>query len=212
MNFEKVHQWLCELAMIKLGVQVPAAYYAVLGGIMVNYGMSWKDLMHDLAKHNWITLPPPTDRGALNFWEVYELYDVFPWDGSRIAWMALLRQVPMAFALFSVVLFGSCLDITAIQANLPYEVCCCLLSRCYSCWYICHWHTLLLKAFPLHACSLSLCAALCICPDRNHRWPLKPQPPRARRIQNPTPYQMQRLAVDRKKDGKQKAWQICLER
>lgn len=102
-------------------MQVPAAYYVVLGSIMFTYGMSWKDLMADLAKGDWITLPTNTG-GALSFWQVYELYDVFPWDGSRVAWGALLRQVPMAFALFSVVLFGSCLDITAIQASLPYEV------------------------------------------------------------------------------------------
>lgn len=102
---------------------------------MVTYGMSWKDLMHELAKGDWITLPPETAGGALNFWEVYELYDVFPWDGSKVAWGALLRQVPMAFALFSVVLFGSCLDITAIQANLPYEVCPCLLLEC-CCYHV----------------------------------------------------------------------------
>ena len=100
-------------------VQVPAAYYAVLGGIMFIYNMSWTDLIANLAKGDWITLPPNT---AGNFWEVYELYDLFPWDGGRVAWGALLRQVPMAFALFSVVLFGSCLDITAIQASLQYEV------------------------------------------------------------------------------------------
>jgi hypothetical protein len=109
---------------------VPAAYYVVLYGITVTYGMSWKELLRQLAKGDWITLPPNTDSGGVSFWQVYELYDIFPWDGSRIDWMALLRQVPMAFALFSVVLFGSCLDITAIQANLPYEVRSCRHSQC----------------------------------------------------------------------------------
>lgn len=93
---------------------------------MATYGMSWNDLLQALAKEDWVTLPPRTadgKSGALAFWEVYELYDVLPWDGTKIAWAALLRQVPMAFALFSVVLFGSCLDITAIQASLPYAVC-----------------------------------------------------------------------------------------
>jgi hypothetical protein len=115
------------LPAVEHALQVPAAYYAVLGGIVVTYGISWEDLMRALEKHDWVTLPPQRAGGALQFWQVYDgLYKIFPWDETRVAWGALLRQVPIAFALFSVVLFGSCLDITAIQASLPYEVRSCM--------------------------------------------------------------------------------------
>lgn len=96
-------------------------YYAALFAITVATGMSWSELFARLSDDGWITMPT-AGQGSEPFWEVYGLYDVLPWRADRIAWAVLLRQVPMTLALFSVVLFGSCLDITAIQASLPYEV------------------------------------------------------------------------------------------
>jgi hypothetical protein len=101
------------------GVQVPILYYVILAIIKVATGLPWSHLFSELAERGWITMPDQP--ASVQFWEVYKLYDI---SGS-VAWGVLLRQVPMTLALFSVVLFGSCLDITAIQASLPYEVCSC---------------------------------------------------------------------------------------
>lgn len=100
---------------------MPLLYYMTLAGIVLVKGVSWGELMVQLGDAGWITMPD-AGKGSQPFWEVYELYDLVPWRADRIAWGVLLRQVPMTLALFSVVLFGSCLDITAIQASLPYEV------------------------------------------------------------------------------------------
>jgi MFS superfamily sulfate permease-like transporter len=105
-------------------VQVPVLYYLVLVGVWAYTGTTWSQLLGRLAHGGWITMPAVA-KGREQFWEVYKLYDLFPEAGGpAVQWGALLRQIPMALALFSVVLFGSCLDITAIQASLPYEVQC----------------------------------------------------------------------------------------
>ena len=101
-------------------VQVPVLYYAVLSVVALTQGLDWADLTHKLADTGWITYPK--DAGGTQFWQVYELYDLFPWRQEAVAWGVLLRMLPITFALFFVVTFGSCLDITAIQANLSYEV------------------------------------------------------------------------------------------
>lgn len=97
-------------------------YYIALFGITIATGATWAELLQRLGDAGWVTMPD-AGRGGQAFWEVYELYDLLPWRAERIAWGVLARQLPMTLALFSVVLFGSCLDITAIQASLPYEVC-----------------------------------------------------------------------------------------
>lgn len=101
-------------------MQVPLLYYAVLSVITLTHSLTWGELTHKLAETGWITYPK--DAGGAQFWQVYELYDLFPWRQEAVEWGILLRIFPITLALFFVVTFGSCLDITAIQANLSYEV------------------------------------------------------------------------------------------
>lgn len=53
--------------------------------------------------------------GGQTLWDVYKLFNL---QGSR-DWYAAARQLPKLIALFFVVTFGSSLDISAIQADLP---------------------------------------------------------------------------------------------
>eukprot|EP00892_Ulva_mutabilis_P011320 jgi/Ulvmu1/8560/UM045_0002.1 len=116
-----LRNWRHPLCMPTVLCLVPLLYYLVLATMVLLTGTSWADLFAQLGDAGWITMPD-AGNGSQPFWEVYELYDLLPWRAERIAWAVLVRQVPMTLALFSVVLFGSCLDITAIQASLPYEV------------------------------------------------------------------------------------------
>ena len=53
--------------------------------------------------------------GGQTLWDVYKLFNL---QGST-DWYAAARQLPKLIALFFVVTFGSSLDISAIQADLP---------------------------------------------------------------------------------------------
>jgi hypothetical protein len=44
------------------------------------------------------------------------------WEFDGICFPALLRQVPKMLGLFFVVTFGSCLDVAAIQADMPFPI------------------------------------------------------------------------------------------
>jgi hypothetical protein len=44
------------------------------------------------------------------------------WELDGICFPALLRQVPKMLGLFFVVTFGSCLDVAAIQADMPFPI------------------------------------------------------------------------------------------
>jgi hypothetical protein len=44
------------------------------------------------------------------------------WEFDGICFPALLRQIPKMLGLFFVVTFGSCLDVAAIQADMPFPI------------------------------------------------------------------------------------------
>lgn len=64
--------------------------------------------------------------GGQFFWQLWELFNVNPLKPatitSGIAWSALLAQAPKLVGLFMVVCFGSCMDVAAIQSDMPFPL------------------------------------------------------------------------------------------
>lgn len=61
-------------------------------------------------------------KSTQQFWELYELFHITDWHLDGVLWSAILRQLPKMLGLFFVVTFGSCLDVAAIQADMPFPI------------------------------------------------------------------------------------------
>uniref|UniRef100_A0A383VST7 STAS domain-containing protein n=1 Tax=Tetradesmus obliquus TaxID=3088 RepID=A0A383VST7_TETOB len=64
----------------------------------------------------------PEGKTSEQFWELYKLFNIEDWEFDGICLPALLRQIPKMLGLFFVVTFGSCLDVAAIQADMPFPI------------------------------------------------------------------------------------------
>ncbi|KAF6261741.1 hypothetical protein COO60DRAFT_1699671 [Scenedesmus sp. NREL 46B-D3] len=64
----------------------------------------------------------PEGKTSEQFWELYKLFNIQDWTLDGICFPALLRQAPKMLGLFFVVTFGSCLDVAAIQADMPFPI------------------------------------------------------------------------------------------
>eukprot|EP01025_Chloroclados_australasicus_P026602 TRINITY_DN2642_c0_g2_i1.p1 TRINITY_DN2642_c0_g2~~TRINITY_DN2642_c0_g2_i1.p1 ORF type:complete len:900 (-),score=76.19 TRINITY_DN2642_c0_g2_i1:308-3007(-) len=69
-------------------------------------------------KNGWT--PPPISSG--NIIDIYKLYNLYPFSWDNIAWKTIFNQFIKFFGLFIVVSFGSCMDIAAVQQELPQEL------------------------------------------------------------------------------------------
>jgi MFS superfamily sulfate permease-like transporter len=61
-------------------------------------------------------------KSTQQFWELYELFNIKDWRLDGVYLPALVRQIPKMLGLFFVVTFGSCLDVAAIQADMPFPI------------------------------------------------------------------------------------------
>lgn len=61
-------------------------------------------------------------KSTQQFWELYELFHIQDWHLDGIDFPAMARQIPKMLGLFFVVTFGSCLDVAAIQADMPFPI------------------------------------------------------------------------------------------
>lgn len=61
-------------------------------------------------------------KSTQQFWELYELFNIEDWHLDGVYLPALARQIPKMLGLFFVVTFGSCLDVAAIQADMPFPI------------------------------------------------------------------------------------------
>jgi SulP family sulfate permease len=96
---------------------IPCIFFAVL----LATGTSLEKAQDD----GWVIRPPqpsspsPSGGGQKQqlqpFWDLYDLF----FTGSGLCIPALVRQIPRAIALWFIVVFGSTLDIAAIQASTP---------------------------------------------------------------------------------------------
>lgn len=100
---------------------IPCIFFAVL----LATGTSIERAQDD----GWVIRPPapssPSPSGGSGqqqqqqqlqpFWDLYDLF----FSGSGLCIPALVRQIPRAIALWFIVVFGSTLDIAAIQASTP---------------------------------------------------------------------------------------------
>ncbi|KAG1670994.1 hypothetical protein FOA52_014384 [Chlamydomonas sp. UWO 241] len=98
----------CVLALI------PALFYVVLFAC----GLT----LADAQDAGWVMAP--TEGSNQPFWQLWDMFNVRPgegWDGllRNTYWPALLAQVPKMTGLFLVVCFGSCMDVAAIQQDVP---------------------------------------------------------------------------------------------
>lgn len=74
--------------------------------------------LEDAEKSGWV-MPPAADN--VKFWELYKLYNLQ--DGlSGIEWLAILKQVGTAIGLVALVIFGSAMDILAIQTDVEGKI------------------------------------------------------------------------------------------
>lgn len=58
----------------------------------------------------------------MKFWELWSLYHLESWSLSGIYFPAMFRQAAKTLGLMLVVIFGSCMDIAAIQQDVPYRI------------------------------------------------------------------------------------------
>eukprot|EP00877_Chromochloris_zofingiensis_P013889 jgi/Chrzof1/8754/Cz03g23090.t1 len=78
---------------------------------------------HTLAEaqdNGWVL--KPEGKGTQQFWELYKLYNIRDFKLDGIYLPGLIRQVPKMLGLFFVVTFGSCLDVAAIQTDMPVPI------------------------------------------------------------------------------------------
>jgi SulP family sulfate permease len=61
-------------------------------------------------------------KSTQQFWELYELFNIEDWRLDGVYLPAIARQIPKMLGLFFVVTFGSCLDVAAIQADMPFPI------------------------------------------------------------------------------------------
>lgn len=67
----------------------------------------------------WV-LPPA--EGAVKFWNLWKLYHFETWTLQGIYFPAIFRQVAKTVGLLLVVIFGSCMDIAAVQQDVPVHI------------------------------------------------------------------------------------------
>lgn len=67
----------------------------------------------------WV-MPPAAQK--VEFWRLWELYNFKDWKLSGIFFPAIWRQAAKTAGLLLVVIFGSCMDIAAIQQDVPYKI------------------------------------------------------------------------------------------
>ncbi|KAF8062987.1 hypothetical protein HT031_003826 [Scenedesmus sp. PABB004] len=91
---------------------VPAAFHAYL---LVS-GTS----LADAQDAGWVL--KPQGKATEQFWELYELFNIRDLEFDGVSLGALARQAPKMLGLFFVVVFGSCLDVAAIQADMPFPI------------------------------------------------------------------------------------------
>jgi MFS superfamily sulfate permease-like transporter/CRP-like cAMP-binding protein len=73
----------------------------------------------DAQASGWVM--PPAEK-AVEFWKLWDLYNLQDWKLSGIYFPAMFRQLGKAAGLLLVVVFGSCMDIAAIQQDVPYKI------------------------------------------------------------------------------------------
>ncbi|GFH14134.1 putative sulfate transporter, partial [Haematococcus lacustris] len=71
--------------------------------------------LHDCEVGGWVIQPP---EGSNNFWKLWDMYNLQDGLGG-IYWPAVWQQGPKLAGLFVVVCFGSCMDMAAIQQEMP---------------------------------------------------------------------------------------------
>ncbi|GFR39589.1 hypothetical protein Agub_g49, partial [Astrephomene gubernaculifera] len=97
------------LALPGLLSAVPLAFHAVL------WAVGWD--LRRAQEEGWVM--PPT-AGATQFWQLWGLYHLQPGSpGLGVSFGAMLAQLPKLAGLFLVVCFGSCMDVAAIQSDMP---------------------------------------------------------------------------------------------
>ncbi|KAI8470530.1 MAG: hypothetical protein J3K34DRAFT_255209 [Monoraphidium minutum] len=64
----------------------------------------------------------PQGKSTQQFWELYSMFNIKDFSLDGVYLPALLRQMPKMLGLFFVVTFGSCLDVAAIQADVPVPI------------------------------------------------------------------------------------------
>lgn len=94
---------------------VLVALVAVFHAVLYVSGVS----LATAQESGWV-MPPAAE--SVEFWKLWRLYHVTDWSLSGIYFPAALRQVAKAAGLLLVVVFGSCMDIAAIQADVPYKI------------------------------------------------------------------------------------------
>ncbi|KAG2448594.1 hypothetical protein HYH02_006485 [Chlamydomonas schloesseri] len=95
------------LALPALLTAIPLAFHGVL------WAVGW-----DLARAQeagWVM--PPT-KGEAEFWKLWELFNI-QHGLSGVDLPAMAAQAPKLAGLFLVVCFGSCMDVAAIQSDMP---------------------------------------------------------------------------------------------
>ncbi|KIY98753.1 hypothetical protein MNEG_9207 [Monoraphidium neglectum] len=93
-------------------VALPLAFHAVL---------LWAGVtLADAQDAGWAL--KPEGNGSQQFWELYGMFNIRDLSFDGIYLPALVKQLPKMLALFLVMTFGSCLDVAAIQAEVPIPI------------------------------------------------------------------------------------------
>eukprot|EP00878_Enallax_costatus_P013193 GHUV01013790.1.p1 GENE.GHUV01013790.1~~GHUV01013790.1.p1 ORF type:complete len:1035 (+),score=287.38 GHUV01013790.1:628-3732(+) len=91
---------------------VPAAFHAYL--------LITGTTLEQAQDAGWVL--KPQGKATEQFWELYKLFNIQDWRLDGIYFPALIRQIPKMLGLFFVVTFGSCLDVAAIQVDMPFPI------------------------------------------------------------------------------------------